>query len=671
MMAGRAADDALRTIGVLFRSEDVIEIRALNVKRTKDGPGYTYSGYFQFESGSEIRKAVQKLDGCAEGVYIVLNRLNPVLLARASNRLQYSPKWATSDKDIIEWRWLYIDCDSERPAGISATDQEHKAALDRAATIREFLSNLGWPEPIYCDSGNGGHLLYLLPALDLERARQLVKLCLKALAARFSDALVKVDESTSNAARLCKLYGTMTRKGDAMPDRPHRRSQIIDDPERIEPLSVEALEALASEAQPSPPRATPKTQAAASNFRIDEWLADHGPEISKGPEPYEGGRRWILRTCPFNPEHQEPAVIELSNGALVYKCLHKSCDQNDWRALRTLCEPGYSWAAPSTRPEGGDPESEAISPLITDLRQIPSVWTLEMNLNWCVHEMIAQGSITLICSESGTGKTWLGYYIAGCIAHGRPLIGRVTRPSKVLYADGENPLYVVKQRLFDLGITQTDDLIVWGGWNNSPPPGPNSPLVIEFASRHKGLIIYDSLVEFHPGCEQSSTETRAFMRQFRKLAHLGATVVVLHHTGKAETSKQYRGSSDIKAAVDTAYLLEKVSGESESLGKLSLTCFKGRLMPGQNFGLEYIKGQGFLESAHVPRKRSLEEVIAEILEETPGVNQRNLVRLAGAAGFSKERVLAYLETNPLLKERGPHNSNLYYLPKPNGPRRDS
>ncbi len=34
--------------------------------------------------------------------------------------------------------------------------------------------------------------------------------------------------------------------------------------------------------------------------------------------------------------------------------------------------------------------------------------------------MIARGSITLICAESGTGKTWLGYYLAkvGCIARG-------------------------------------------------------------------------------------------------------------------------------------------------------------------------------------------------------------------------------------------------------------
>jgi hypothetical protein len=239
MSAPDVGGEVLRTIGALFQTGDVIEIRGLDVGRRPNRPGITYAGYFNFENAEAIRKAVRELDGRAEGVYVILNPFNPTLLARANNRLQAGLRQTTSDKDIIQWRWLYIDCDSERPAGISATDQEHKAALDRAATIREFLSNRGWPAPIYSDWGSGGHLLFLLPALDLERARQLVKLCLKALATRFSDALVKVDESTSNAARLCKLYGTMTRKGDAMPDRPHRRSRIIDDPERIEPVTVE------------------------------------------------------------------------------------------------------------------------------------------------------------------------------------------------------------------------------------------------------------------------------------------------------------------------------------------------------------------------------------------------------------------------------------------------
>ncbi len=223
--------------------------------------------------------------------------------------------------------------------------------------------------------------------------------------------------------------------------------------------------------------------------------------------------------------------------------------------------------------------------------------------------MIAQGSVTLLCAESGTGKTWLGYHIAGCVAQGLPTLDRPVLRSKVLYLDGENPVYVVKQRLCDLGIEETPDLIIWGGWNTCPPPGPMNPLAIEFAREHKGLIIYDSLIEFHPGSEQSSTETRAFMRQFRILANLGATVIVLHNTGKAETSKLYRGSSDIKAAVDTAYSLRRADDGSQKLGKLSMTCFKGRLAPGQNFGLEFQENSGFVACERFTPAKTVEEIV--------------------------------------------------------------
>ena len=82
--------------------------------------------------------------------------------------------------------------------------------------------------------------------------------------------------------------------------------------------------------------------------------------------------------------------------------------------------------------------------------------------------MIAQGSVTLICAESGTGKTWFGYYLAGCLAQGLPVIGLPSYRSKVLYVDGENPLYLVKQRLSDLAIQDTADLIIWGGLDSRP-----------------------------------------------------------------------------------------------------------------------------------------------------------------------------------------------------------
>jgi hypothetical protein len=214
-----------------------------------------------------------------------------------------------------------------------------------------------------------------------------------------------------------------------------------------------------------------------------------------------------------------------------------------------------------------------------------------------------------------------------------------------------------------LGIAEAPDLTVWGGWNRSSPPGPQGALIHDFARQHKGLIIFDSLIEFHPGSEQSSTETRTYMRYFRALANLGATVVVLHNAGKAETAKLYRGSSDIKAAVDTAYLLRRADADqSNKLGKLVMTCFKGRLMPGQDFGLEFRTKEGFIPCDQVPEVRSVEEIIREILEMHPGRNQSEIVELARAQGCGKGQIEKCLKADHWSKSKGPNNSTLYSLP---------
>jgi AAA domain len=387
--------------------------------------------------------------------------------------------------------------------------------------------------------------------------------------------------------------------------------------------------------------------------------------VRQGPLPWDSrGQKWELDACPFNPAHTGGcAVVTLSHdGVIGFKCHHNGCADKHWRDVRERFE------GPRSERKSAAPVVPAVdpTPLITDLSQLPSVWSLESSLDWCVEEMIARGSITLICSESGTGKTWLGYYIAGRVACGLPVLGRGVWRSKVLYLDGENPLYTVKQRLSDLGIQETGDLIVWGGWNLSPPQGPQSRLLIDFARQHRPLIIFDSLIEFHPGSEQSSTETRAFMKYFRALANLGATIVVLHHSGKAETAKIYRGSSDIKAAVDTAYQLESIDKESNRLGRLSLKCFKGRLMPGQNFELEFRAKEGFVACEVATRTQTVEEIIAEILQANPGSNQTKIVRLGRIRGCSKRQVEQCLGTGPWQKATGPNNSTLYSVP-PDGP----
>ena len=96
--------------------------------------------------------------------------------------------------------------------------------------------------------------------------KQLVKQVLAALAFRFSDDKVTVDECVHNPARLCKLYGSRVRKGDDVPDRPHRCSRILEVPDAVEIVPEEKLAALAE----SVPVKT--NLSSSTGFNLENWI---------------------------------------------------------------------------------------------------------------------------------------------------------------------------------------------------------------------------------------------------------------------------------------------------------------------------------------------------------------------------------------------------------------
>lgn len=304
---------------------------------------------------------------------------------------------------------------------------------------------------------------------------------------------------------------------------------------------------------------------------------------------------------------------------------------------------------------------------IASIDQIGSIWHWESQLTWLVPDLLAEGSVNLISSASGTGKTWFAYFLAGAVAHGSAVFDKPVKQRKVVYVDGENPAFVVKQRLYDLGIPETPNLKVWGGWEAEPPPGPGQIIIEEYAKQEKPLLIWDSLVEFHTGEEQSSTATRQFMREFRHLANLGATVVILHHTGKSEGSQEYRGSSDIEAAVDMAFKLESLSKGKSTLDELTLRPFKCRLVPVPTRLLKYIQGTGFESEIIVNPVAHTEsdpvEVVRKIVAAKPGLNQGMIVKLAKEkAKIGKHTVEDILKREDVFRiEKGMRNENLYYL----------
>jgi len=197
----------------LFKTGHIYEVRIL------DTPQGTVSGYFDNEAS--LNAAVAPWDGKVKAIYVTMNPVNPDLFPRASNRLVKRSAVTTADPDILNREWLLIDLDVTRPKNTSSTEAEHQAALEKAITIQQWLTEQGWPEPIVCDSGNGTHLLYAIDLPNTAASTQTIKAILKGLAERFDDATVKVDTSVHNASRITKLYGTMACKGEHTPDRPH------------------------------------------------------------------------------------------------------------------------------------------------------------------------------------------------------------------------------------------------------------------------------------------------------------------------------------------------------------------------------------------------------------------------------------------------------------------
>ena len=345
--------EAIRNaLSLLHAPAEVFEIRALGGKLRRP-----LSGYFD-DQDKAARAALECVRRGAEGVYVTLNPVNRALLARADNKVIEAQRNAsTADKDITCRRWLLIDLDPARPSGISSTEAEHKAALDKAREIAAWLCGYNFPPAIVADSGNGAHLLYRvdLPADD----GGLLSRVLRGLDAALGDEQTKVDVSTFNPSRITKVYGTPARKGDSTLDRPHRLSRLLDVPRDLEHVPRGRLEEVAALITEEPQAAA--GAARAGGFDARAWLARAGIEVLR-EEPYSDGSRLILRECPFGEHRKEAksAVFISAGGRLGFRCFSDDHAGRGWKELRAKYEPAAK-ASTDGRGAGAPADERAAS----------------------------------------------------------------------------------------------------------------------------------------------------------------------------------------------------------------------------------------------------------------------------------------------------------------------
>ena len=400
----------VEALGLILAAGQVTELRALDATTAKDRWPCTLSGYF--DDPEKLAEAVAAITS-AKGIYIIPNPVDPALLARAENRIRKAPKGeSTQDTHIVARLWLLIDADAQRPSGISATAAEHEAAVERVREIYRYLKGQGWPDPIAADSGNGAHLMYRieLPTDD----GGLVQQCLHVLARRFDDDTVKVDQTVFNPARIWKLYGTLTCKGDNTAERPHRMARILNAPSTLGTVPLPKLEALVAEAEEhGEPGSRPLMTGNSQPFDVEAFIARHRLDVT-GPEPWNGrqgtGRRWVFSESPMCDHNDGAAfILEHAGGAISAECHHNSCSWT-WRDLRAKLEPPRQ---PSTGSEARmRVGSVPVLVKLADVKPEP--------VRWLWPGRIAIGKLTLLSGDPGLGKSLLTIDVAARASTGAP-----------------------------------------------------------------------------------------------------------------------------------------------------------------------------------------------------------------------------------------------------------
>ena len=311
----------------LIKGNNLTEIRVVGQK--------SYSGYFK--NVDNLIKHVGRYDN--DNIYFVMNDINDGCYSRSQSEKIDIAKNTTSDNDITIRRWLLVDIDPKRPAGVSATDEEKSFAKEIGNKVFSFLRDIGFSRPISADSGNGYHLLYRIYLDNSSEATELVKKVLEVLSMYFSTDKADIDTTVFNASRITKLYGTMARKGRSTKERPHRESAILSAPDEVKPTDVSLLRKVA-EMLPKPPERTRYNNYGQDIFDLDRFISNHGIKVQK-IENYQGGQKYVLEHCLFDPSHKgkDAAIFRLSNGAIGYKCFHNSCSHLSWKDVRDKFEP--------------------------------------------------------------------------------------------------------------------------------------------------------------------------------------------------------------------------------------------------------------------------------------------------------------------------------------------
>jgi hypothetical protein len=291
-----------------------------------------------------------------------------------------------------------------------------------------------------------------------------------------------------------------------------------------------------------------------------------------------------------------------------------------------------------------------------------------------VKDLLLAGTLFVIYGESNSGKTFFLLDLALAVAHGAPWRGRRTRPGLVIYVAGEGatsvrnrvaayrmakpevqagmPFALIAMSVDFLNVDAVDSLIE----------------TIQVAESQCGqkvsLVCIDTFARAVARGDENSAQDvgRAVAHADRIREATGACVGFVHHSGK-DSSKGARGSSALRAAVDTEILVEGNSGQ-----RTAIVCKQRDLESGQRMPFELHPvpigrdpEEDALITSCVVRHLDEDSAATPTSHEFRGKAQRQLLAaLRAQAATDPERIWSLVDLREIGRQIGlPKSSSRY------------
>ncbi|EHP4115638.1 AAA family ATPase [Escherichia coli] len=233
-----------------------------------------------------------------------------------------------------------------------------------------------------------------------------------------------------------------------------------------------------------------------------------------------------------------------------------------------------NWREYLERERGNKPVEEKSHQRNTTLPMSVGSAGYDTQLDYVVKGIIPAASLCSIYGASGSYKSFLAGSWACHVSTGRQWGGRRVAHGAVLYVVGEGGigvprrvkawevvhgeqvknLYLVNRPVFPAVPLDVDEMVI------------AARQVERETGKPVRMIILDTLARcFGGNDENDSRDMGAFIRGCDELKRrTGATVLVVHHSGKDET-KGARGSSAFRASLDAEYRIRREGAGSEAL----------------------------------------------------------------------------------------------------------